>query len=74
MTRAEHLSWAKERALQFVERGELLGAVCSMISDVIKYDPPMYSDLVFDVLINDGAPVAVANGAEAVRRWIEGFN
>lgn len=37
MTRAEHMAWAKQRALEYVERGELSSAIASMISDLGKH-------------------------------------
>ncbi len=37
MTRAEHLAWAKERALKYVELGDLQGAFLSMASDLGKH-------------------------------------
>ena len=37
MTRAEHLAWAKKRALEHVDRGELQHALDSMISDMRKH-------------------------------------
>ena len=37
MTRAEHLAWCKERALKYVEVGDVLQAYKSMTSDLTKY-------------------------------------
>ena len=37
MTRAEHLAWAKQRALEYVDRGELQHALDSIISDMRKH-------------------------------------
>jgi hypothetical protein len=72
MTRDEHLAWAKQRAHEYVERGQLLEAVTSMISDLRKhpeFDKPIYGSL---GLV--GAMFEVPKGREAVRRWIDGFN
>jgi hypothetical protein len=72
MTRAEHLAWAKRRALEYVDAGDLEQAVASMISDLQKHDD--LSDhagimlggmLLFGGHMRDG---------EEVRKWIEGFN
>jgi len=38
MTRAEHLQWSKTRALEYVERGDYVQAVASMISDLGKHE------------------------------------
>jgi hypothetical protein len=37
MTRAEHLQWAKNRALEYVKTGDFAGAVTSMLSDLGKH-------------------------------------
>lgn len=37
VTRAEHLAWCKERALEYCARGEVQGALMSMISDLGKH-------------------------------------
>jgi len=36
-TRAEHLAWCKERALAYVEQGDLNNAFASLISDLRKH-------------------------------------
>lgn len=37
MTRAEHLTWAKERALEYVDAGDLSTALTSIASDLNKH-------------------------------------
>ena len=37
MTRAEHLTWCKQRALEYVATGDLPGAFQSMTSDLSKH-------------------------------------
>lgn len=34
MTRAEHLQWAKDRALEYIEQNDLDNAYASLISDL----------------------------------------
>lgn len=36
-TRAEHLQWCKERALEYVDAGDLNNAFASMTSDLTKH-------------------------------------
>jgi len=36
-SRAEHLAWCKERALQYVDSGDLNNAFASLISDLRKH-------------------------------------
>jgi len=38
MTRAEHLQWAKDRALEYIPRGDYQGAFTSFASDLGKHD------------------------------------
>ena len=70
MSREEHLQWAKTRALEYVESGDLVDAVISMASDLQKHEdirmPPAE-------LIQIGI-LETRRGTEAVRHWIEGFN
>jgi hypothetical protein len=70
MDRAQHLAWAKARALEYVERGELANAIASLVSDLGKHEALRDADMREGVAIS-----AAANGnGAAVRRWIEGFN
>lgn len=70
MTRDEHLRWCKQRALEYLDRGELQDAVSSMLSDLNKHpDTRGIGEKL--------APLAMlylTNGdATGVRRFIEGF-
>lgn len=38
MNREEHLKWAKDRALEYVEKGDLKNAWASMVSDLGKHE------------------------------------
>ena len=71
MTRSEHVKWAKMRALQYAESGDLHQAVASMTSDLHKHDEtrnPMN-----DMLCMIGLQTAVAGNQTAVINWIKGF-
>ncbi|HEY0206507.1 MAG TPA: hypothetical protein VGC15_20435 [Acetobacteraceae bacterium] len=70
-SRAEHLAWCKQRALEYVELGKLNQAVTSMSSDLTKH--PDTARLVVMSLMAVGM-FEVPNGPAAVRRWIEGIN
>ena len=37
MTRQEHLAWCKQRALEYVDNGDLTNAYASMASDLRKH-------------------------------------
>jgi hypothetical protein len=73
-TREQFLDWAKKRALEYVDSGDLLGAYASMASDLGK------NRAVYD-RNHPGARTAIElgmleihRGPEAMRHWIEGFN
>ena len=71
MTRDEHLKWCKDRALEYVNEGDLQNAVASMISDLRKHDDftgPVYAGLGMVGMME------IPKGSQAVRCWIEGFN
>ncbi len=71
MTRSEHLGWAKQRALEYVNEGDLSNAVASMLSDLRKHDA--FRDPVYAALGTLGL-MEIQRGPDAVRKWIEGFN
>jgi hypothetical protein len=69
MTREEHLRWAKERALEYVQDGELADAVASMSSNLDKH-PELGAN---PALVMIGMMAVIQHDAAAVRRWIEDF-
>lgn len=72
MTRAEHLAWCKQRALEYVEAGDVPNAVSSMLSDLRKHSEPLYDQSTFHVLATDG--LMFRKTPDDVRNWINGFN
>ncbi len=72
MTRQEHLEWCKERALVYVDNGDLSQAVASMISDLSKHDE---TRLTPDSPLKQLALIAAMSGnQEEIRRFIVGCN
>jgi hypothetical protein len=69
-TRADHLAWCKQRAFEYVNEGDLGGAVASMMSDLGKH-PETGVDPTLGML---GLMAATSGDASEVRRFIEGFN
>jgi hypothetical protein len=69
MSRAEHLAWAKARALEYVGRGDLVDAVALMVSDMNNH-PELNVD---SMLAYIGASRAQDNDVAGVRHWIEDF-
>ncbi len=72
MTRDEHLAWAKRRALQYLDAGDLPEAFTSMASDLSKYQD--FRKPVYTTLNELGLLYLVNHDAPGLRRWIEGFN
>jgi Tfp pilus assembly protein PilF len=69
-TREEHLEWCKQRALQYLDRGEVEHAVTSMLSDIAKHPE---TKLANEYLAMLGMMTIRDNDAEAARRYILGF-
>jgi hypothetical protein len=72
MTREEHLQWAKNRALEYVERGDLNEAFASMLSDLGKHQELVpHSGKRLMVMLKAGGHL---NSAREMREFINGFN
>lgn len=72
MTRAEHLQWSKDRALEYLDRGDVANAWTSMTSDMGKHE-----DLQNHSAIGLGTMLLVSghnNSVPEMRKFIEGFN
>lgn len=66
-SRAEHLAWCKQRALEYADRGDIAGALASMGSDLRKHpDLERSADLVMLGMFE--------NTPAKMRHFIEGFN
>lgn len=72
MTRAEHLRWAKDRALEYADLGDMTNAVASMCSDLRKH-PDLENHAGAQLLVMMAA-AGHLNSPAALRREIEGFN
>lgn len=72
MTRSEHLAWAKQRALEYVDAGDLRSAVALMGSDLQKHDG--FSREMIQFSMTDAMLFQIKRSPEAVRAWINGFN
>lgn len=72
MSEMTHMDWCKQRALVYVDRGDLVGALASFASDVRK-DESTSTKAVSVLIATVGMPCAVAGDATEMRRFIEGF-
>jgi len=69
MTREKHLEWAKQRALKYWLKGDLLEAVTSLGSDLTKH-PELRPNV---DLFYYGMMLAKRKDILGVKIWIEGF-
>lgn len=73
-SRKEHLDWCKQRALEYVDRGDLAAALASMTSDITKHAETRNA---YSLCGELGIALAL-NGhlstPKQVRDWINGFN
>lgn len=69
-TRDEHLAFAKERALKYLDRGELADAFTSMGSDLSKHDELR---AIGEKMGQVGLLYLMQRDARRLRAWIEGF-
>lgn len=72
MTRAEHLAYCKMRALAYVDRGDTVSALASMISDLRKH-PETEKHAAIGLGITMAAAGMLSTQTE-MRKFIEGFN
>lgn len=70
-TRVEHLEWCKERALEYLDRGDVQNAIASMLSDLRKHPELEYSANPHLALI--GMTIAADGDVKRARNYIEGF-
>lgn len=71
MTRQEHLDRCKERALEYLDRGDVMNAVTSMMSDMQKHPETKFNSPALNML---GMKAAASHDTGEARRYIEGFN
>lgn len=72
-TRADYLQWCKDRAMEYVRRGELLEGVTSMMSDMEKRDDTKLGPALSGLGIQ-AALQATQGNRDMVERYILGFN
>jgi len=71
MQRDEYLALAKQRALAYLDRGDLPNALTSMESDLAKHPDLKH----INAQIGSLGLIYVLNAdSGSMRRWIEGFN
>lgn len=69
--REEDLAFAKKRAIEYIEHGDLTGAIDSMASDLTKWniaDPHLVAMMCLTIRMNANLT------AQEVKSWVEGWN
>lgn len=75
MTRQEHLQWCKDRAMEYVEDGDLLQGVTSMMSNLGKHPETASSAGGALAMLGMLAMQQAQSGdRDGVVRYITGFN
>ncbi len=73
-TREEHMQWCKDRAMDYVHRGDLVNAVASMMSDLDKRPETKSTGDALAALGLMAAMQATQGDRDGVERYILGFN
>jgi hypothetical protein len=72
-TREEHLEWCKQRAREYLDRGDLANAVASMGSDMDKHPETRMAGEKMGTLIYVAMFRITEGDVQGVRDWVEGF-
>jgi len=72
MTRAEHLQWAKDRALEYADAGDTSSAMASIGSDLRKH-PELEGHAAMPLMMMMAMAGHLDTPAE-MRKFIEGIN
>lgn len=72
MNRSDHLQWAKDRAIDILNSGDIAGSYASFMSDMLKYDE------LSDHLALELGTMLLLSGFlttdHQIREWMLGFN
>ena len=74
MDRAEHLKWAKDRALEYADQGAMANAIGSLRSDLGKHPDTVASVSVVDELMMPLMLMGKFDQPGELRKLIEGFD
>lgn len=72
MNRKEHLEWCKERAREYLNQGDVVNGIASMLSDMNKHEETQLD--ADGILSRLGMMCVMNNDIDGARRFIEGFN
>lgn len=74
VTRAEHLTWCKERAKEYAEQGNLQDAFASLVSDLSKHDETVNSVAAVSQLGMMELLAGTISTSDQMVRFIDGVN
>ena len=70
-TRADHLQWCKERALEYLKTNDVTGAITSLMSDLTKHSDTARLEQIMAMM---AMMEFIKPFYESSKRSIEGFN
>lgn len=71
-TRTEHLQWCKDRALEYLDEGDVQNAFVSFMSDMGKHEETTnHMALEMGTMLLLGGHLSTSH---EMKKWIEGFN
>lgn len=70
-SRQTHMNFCKDRALEYLDRGDAVQAVTSMLSDLSKHPE---TEGIGEKLAGLGMLAVMSNDHKEARKFIEGFN
>jgi hypothetical protein len=71
-TREEHLAWCKQRALEYIDRGQLNEGLTSMMSDMSKH-PETHAPSLYQMTVGL-MMIGALSTPEQARKHINGYN
>ena len=72
-TRAEHLKWAKDRALEYADQGDTASAMSSLMQDLSLHSETAASAVIVPELMMPLAMMGEFEKPGELRKFIEGF-
>ena len=73
MVSDEHMAWAKDRALEYADKGDVANAIASLRSDLGKHPDTAESAGLVDELMMPLVMAGHLSTPVALRKFIEGF-
>jgi hypothetical protein len=72
-TREEHLAWCKQRALEYIDRGQVNEGLASMMSDMRKHPETESKSGALDQLTVGLMMIGALSTPDQARKYINGY-